>query len=74
MHDAHISEVVQSFENSFDIRLRFSFVHAFPLPELRLEVPLVAEFGDYVAVSVASEYFLAFEDVGVVQAFENIDF
>lgn len=34
----------------------------------------VAELSDDVAVAVASEYFVAFQHIGVIQLFQDIDF
>ena len=44
------------------------------LPESGFEVALVAEFGDDVAVAVAGEDLEAFEDIGVAQLLQDIDF
>ena len=44
------------------------------LPESGFEVALVAEFGDDVAVAVAGEDLEAFEDIGVAQLLQDVDF
>ena len=44
------------------------------LPESGFEVALVAEFGDDVAVAIAGEDLEAFEDIGVAQLLQDVDF
>ena len=44
------------------------------LPQLTLQISLVAQFGDDVTVSVTCEHFVASQDVGMVELFQDFDF
>jgi hypothetical protein len=66
-------EVIQSFEDILDDGFSPVLVEVSFLPQSGLEISLVAEFGDNVAVPVAGEDLIALEDVGVAELFEYID-
>jgi len=74
MNDIFIREVVQSFEDVLDDGRSLILIKISLFPQLRLEVSFVAELSDDVAVAVASEYFVAFQHIGVIQLFQDIDF
>ena len=69
-----LSEVEKTLEDVSDDGGRLVLVKVAVLPETRLEVSLVAELGDDVAVAVAGENLKALEHIGVTQFFEDVDF
>ena len=71
--DILLWEISESLEDIPDDWFCPLLVHFALFPESWLEISLVAELGDYVAVSVAREDFEASEDIGVVQLFEYVD-
>ena len=71
--DILLWEISESLEDIPDDWFCPLLVHFALFPESWLEISLVAELGDYVAVSVAREDFEASEDIGVIQLFEYID-
>lgn len=71
--DILLREIFKSLEDIPDDGFRPMFVHPPLFPQARLQISLVAELGDYIAVSVAREDFEASEDIGMVQLFEYID-
>lgn len=71
--DILLREIFKSLEDIPDDGFRPMFVHPPLFPQARLQISLVAELGDYIAVSVAREDFEAPEDIGMVQLFEYID-
>ena len=74
MDDVFFGQVEQPLEDIFDDGGSFVLVEVALLSESGFEVPLVAEFGDDVAVAVAGEDLEAFEDIGVAQLLEDVDF
>ena len=72
--DVFFGQVEQPLEDIFDDGGSFVLVEVALLSESGFEVPLVAEFGDDVAVAVAGEDLEAFEDIGVAQLLQDIDF
>jgi hypothetical protein len=73
MDDVLFRKILKSLEDVPDDGFGLVLVEVSFLAESGLEVALAAEFGDDVAVAVAGEYLVAFEDVGVVQLFEDVD-
>ena len=69
-----VGEVEQSFEDIGDEGISFTLIYYAVLSQPGLQVTVATEFGDDVAVAVAGKYFEAFEDVGVVEALEDVDF
>lgn len=71
--DVLLWEISESLEDISDDRFCPVLVHPSLFPQARLQISLIAEFRDYIAVSVACEDFEASEDIGVIQLFEYID-
>ena len=74
VNDIFLGQVEQPFENIFDDGGGSVLVEVALLAESGFEVALVAELSDDVAVAVAGEDFEAFEDIGVAQLLQNVDF
>ena len=72
--DVFLGQIEQSLEDIFDDGGSSVLVEVSLLPESGFEVALVAEFGDDVAVAIAGEDLEAFEDIGVAQLLQDIDF
>ena len=72
--DVFLGQIEQSLEDIFDDGGSSVLVEVSLLPESGFEVALVAEFGDDVAVAVAGEDLEAFEDIGVAQLLQDVDF
>jgi hypothetical protein len=68
-----LCEIIQSFEDILDDGFGLVFIEVSLFPQPGLEVALVAEFGDDIAVSVAGEDFIAFEHIGVIELFEYVN-
>jgi hypothetical protein len=66
-------EVIQSFEDILDDWFGFVLIEVSLFPQPWLEVALVAEFSDDIAVSIAGEDFIAFEHIGVIQLFQYVN-
>ena len=66
MYDMFICQVAESFEDILDDRFCFKLVKISFFPQFRLKIALVAEFSDDVAVSIAREYLITFQDVGMI--------
>lgn len=73
MDNVLFCEVIQSFKDILDDGFSPILIEISFLPESGLEVSLITEFGDDVAIPVAGEDLIAFEDVGVAELFEYID-
>lgn len=71
--DILLSEVIQPFQDIFDDGFSPILIEVSFLSEPGLEISLIAEFCDDVAIPVAGEDLIAFEDVGVTELFEYID-
>lgn len=69
-----LSQVLQSLEDIFDYGSGLVLVEVPLLPEPWLQIALVAELGDDVAVAVAGEDLEASEDIGMAEFLEDIDF
>ena len=72
--DVFLGQIEQSLEDIFDDGGSSVLVEVSLLPESGFEVALVAEFGDDVAVAIAGEDLEAFEDIGVAQLLQDVDF
>lgn len=71
--DILFCEVIQSLEDILDDGFSPILIEISFLPQSGLEISLVAQFGDDVAIPVAGEDLIALEDVGVAELFEYID-
>ena len=74
MNYAVVTEVNESSEDCLNKGRCFVFLHELFVSELGLQVALVAEFSDDVAVAIAGEDLVALEDVGMIQFFKNLNF
>ena len=73
MDDVLLSQIEEPFENILDDGKCLLLLELTLLSKARVEVTLSAEFGNYIAVSVAGEDLVAAEDVGVVQLLQYLD-
>lgn len=73
MDHIFLCQVIQSLEDIFDYWLCFVLIEVSLFPESRLEVAFIAQLGNYITVPVASEDLMAFEDIGVIEFFEDIN-
>lgn len=74
MDDIFLTQVLETQENvSYDGDC-FLFLIKLFLSKFRLEIALVAQFCNDVAVSIAGENFVAAQDVGMIKLFEDFDF
>ena len=71
--DAHFTQVQKSGINVSHDSICFFLRESSFFAELCLEIALVAKLSDYIAMSIAGKYFIAFEDIRVVEFFENVD-
>lgn len=69
MHYTKICEIHESLEDGFDVGLGLFLPHVLLAAEFRLQIALVTQLGDDVAVAIASEDLVTFEDVGMVEFF-----
>lgn len=71
--DILFCEVIQPLEDILDDWFSPVLIEISFLPEPGLQISLVTQFGDDVAIPIAGEDLIAFEDVGVAELFEYID-
>ncbi len=74
MNDFFLREVFEAKEDVPDDGEGFFFGKAFHLPEFRLEVTIITELSNDVAVSITGEYLIAAKNVGMIEFFEDFDF
>jgi hypothetical protein len=61
-----LCQVIQSLKDVFDDGFSFIFIKISIFPESRLQITLITELCDDIAVPVASENFVTFKNIGVV--------
>ena len=66
MDDILLCQVKQSFKNISDDWLCSLLSQILSLSQFRLQITLVTYLCDYVAISIASKYLKASEDIGVI--------
>ena len=74
MDDVILTQVDQTIIYILDDRIGLCLIEYLFEFESILEVALVTEFSDNVAVAIGGEYFEAFEDTGMVEFFKNLYF
>ena len=73
MNYAILGQIQQPLEDTLDVGSCVTFLHSFFELDFRLEIALIAQLSDDVAVVVASEDFQTFQDVGVVDLLQDLD-
>lgn len=73
MDNIFLSEIKQPWKNVFDYRLRTLFRKMVLSPQFALQIPTIADFSNYIAVSIRSKYFIASKNIGMVQFFEYVN-
>jgi hypothetical protein len=66
MDDTVLRHIEKPFEDGLDVGFGLGLAHKLGLLQLRLQVPLVANFSNYVAVAIAGEDLVAVEYVGML--------
>ena len=74
MDDIFLSKIGKTFENIFDYGWCFMLVEVSVFPKARLQISFVTKFSYDIAVTIAGKNFEAFDDIRMVQFFQNIDF
>ena len=73
MDDIFLCQIFEAQKNVSNDGGGFLFSKWLGFSQFRLKIALVAHFSDYVAVSVACEYFIAAQDVGMIEFFKHFD-
>lgn len=74
MDDVIIGQIDEASENVADVCFCFEFFHGFFGSQFGLQIALVAQLGDNVAVAIAGEDFVALQHVGMLQFLQNLNF
>jgi hypothetical protein len=74
VNDLFLRQVFEAKEDVPDDGEGFFFGKTFHLPEFRLEITIITQLSDDVAVSITCKYLIAAKNVGVIEFFEDFDF
>lgn len=72
--DVFFRQVFEAEEDVFDYGDGLLLGECFHTPEFALKISIIAQLCDNVAVSIAGEYFIAAQNVGMIKFFEDFNF
>lgn len=73
MHNPILSQIHQSFINPPHIRLSFLLLHVLFIPQFRLQIALVTNLSDNIAIPLTRKDLMAFQYVRMIQFLQNLN-
>ena len=73
MYDILLREIVEPLKYISDDGFSLVLIKIHLLPQPRLKIPFIAQLSDDVAVPIAGEDLMAFEDIGMAEFFKHVD-
>lgn len=74
MNDLFFEEVFEAEEDVPDDGKGFILGEGFHLPEFRLDIAIITELSNDVAISITGKHLIAAKDVRMIEFFEDFDF